>query len=124
MRGIVLQLSIDQFENESRRMATTGVPMTTTPHRVMLNDPARASSMFAVTASDVSIHRRVIAELLRPRDWKPPEDRAFFLRGKEVNELCSMVEVVLQQVRPVRFYSPKSQGRLRAARILEVVISC
>lgn len=39
----------------------------------------------------------MIAELLRPRDWKPPEDRAFFLRAKEIDDLCNMAEACLQQ---------------------------
>lgn len=72
MRGIVLQLGIDQFENEGRRVAAgvpvSGVPMTSTPSRVAVQDPARAS-VFNMPGGDTSIHRRVIQELLRPHDW-------------------------------------------------------
>jgi len=55
MRGIVLQLSIDQFENESRRVAT-GLPMAPTPHKFMVADAAR-TNMFSVNATDPGVHR-------------------------------------------------------------------
>ena len=60
-------------------------------------EPAGRGSVFNMGGQDVPIHRRVIQELLRPDVWYPPEDRtAFFLRGKEVNELCGLAENVLQ----------------------------
>jgi protein phosphatase len=101
MRGIVLQLGIDQFENEGRRVAAgvpmSGVPMTNTPQKFSVQDPARGS-VFTMPSGETSIHRRVIQELLRPHEWFPPEDRStFFLHGKELNELCGLAEAVLQQ---------------------------
>lgn len=101
MRGIVLQLGIDQFENEGRRVAAgvtmTGVPMTNTPSKFAVQDPQRGS-VFNMPGNETSIHRRVIQDLLRPHEWYPPEDRSnFFLHGKELNELCGMAEAVLQQ---------------------------
>lgn len=72
MRGIVLQLGIDQFENEGRRVAAgvtmTGVPMTNTPTKFAVQDPQRGS-VFNMPGNDTSIHRRVIQELLRPHEW-------------------------------------------------------
>lgn len=72
MRGIVLQLGIDQFENEGRRVAAgvpmSGVPMTNTPTKFAVQDPQRGS-VFNMPGNDTSIHRRVIQELLRPHEW-------------------------------------------------------
>jgi hypothetical protein len=98
MRGIVLQLGIDQFENEGRRVAAgAGAPVATTPQKFSVQDPTARGSLFNMGAQELSIHRRVIQELLRPHDWVPPDDRSqFFLHGKELNELCGMVESVLQ----------------------------
>lgn len=72
MRGIVLQLGIDQFENEGRRVAAgvtmTGVPMTNTPSKFAVQDPQRGS-VFNMPGNETSIHRRVIQDLLRPHEW-------------------------------------------------------
>jgi protein phosphatase len=96
MRGIVMQLAIDQFENEGRRVAA-GVPITNTPQKFSVQDPEMSGSVFNMGGEQLSIHRRVIQELLRPQDWYPPPDRSnFFLHGKDLNELCGMVENVLQ----------------------------
>ncbi|KAL8151498.1 hypothetical protein V2J09_021306 [Rumex salicifolius] len=56
--GMVRQLSLDQFENESRRMMP------------------------------------VISHLLRPRNWKAPTNRKFFLDSYEVGELCHAAEQI------------------------------
>ncbi|KAG5410640.1 hypothetical protein IGI04_006959 [Brassica rapa subsp. trilocularis] len=78
--GMVRQLSLDQFQNESRRM----VPMNN---------------------SDV------ISALLRPRNWKPPGNRKFFLDSYEVGELCYAAEqifmheqTVLQLKAPIKVF--------------------
>ncbi|KAK1263203.1 hypothetical protein QJS04_geneDACA009371 [Acorus gramineus] len=70
--GMVRQLSIDQFENEGRR---------------------------------------VIAHLLKPRGWKPPVRRQFFLDCNEVADLCDSAErifssepSVLQIKAPVKIF--------------------
>ena len=39
----------------------------------------------------------MIHELLRPRMWKPPEDRRFMLDANEINELCDAAEQVFQE---------------------------
>ncbi|KHN03759.1 Serine/threonine-protein phosphatase BSL1 [Glycine soja] len=73
--GMVRQLSLDQFENESRRM----IP--------------------------------IISTLLRPRNWKAPANRRFFLDSYEVGELCYAAEqifmhepTVLQLKAPVKVF--------------------
>lgn len=68
-RGLVRQLSIDQLDNEGRRVSIydKGTPEGKTP-------------MFQRTVSMPGVHKRVIHELLRPRQWKPNhEDRRFML---------------------------------------------
>lgn len=63
------QLSIDQLDNEGRRVSIydKGTPEGKTP-------------MFQRTVSMPGVHKRVIHELLRPRQWKPnQEDRRFML---------------------------------------------
>lgn len=63
------QLSIDQLDNEGRRVSIydKGTPEGKTP-------------MFQRTVSMPGVHKRVINELLRPRQWKPNhEDRHFML---------------------------------------------
>lgn len=68
-RGLVRQLSIDQLDNEGRRVSIydKGTPEGKTP-------------MFQRTVSMPGVHKRVINELLRPRQWKPNhEDRHFML---------------------------------------------
>ncbi|XP_076914504.1 serine/threonine-protein phosphatase BSL1-like [Bidens hawaiensis] len=58
--GLVRQLSLDQFENESRRLVWSD------NYRLI-----------------------VISTLLRPRNWKPPRlTGVFFLNSYEVGELC------------------------------------
>ncbi|KAG1666120.1 hypothetical protein FOA52_010910 [Chlamydomonas sp. UWO 241] len=41
-------------------------------------------------------HKRMIDELLRPRTWKAPEDRAFFLSAQDIGELCDNAERIFR----------------------------
>ncbi|KAJ9521431.1 hypothetical protein QJQ45_008757 [Haematococcus lacustris] len=67
LRGMVRQLSIDQLDNEGRRVG-------------VYEKTADKSPLFTRSLSaPQGIHKRVINELLRPRTWKAPEDRRFFL---------------------------------------------
>ena len=36
----------------------------------------------------------VLRELLIPRQWKPSEDRSFFLDAEQINTLCDQAERV------------------------------
>jgi len=54
---------------------------------------------------------QVIAALLRPRNWKPPGNRKFFLDSYEVGELCYAAEqifmheqTVLQLKAPIKVF--------------------
>lgn len=54
---------------------------------------------------------QVISTLLRPRDWKPPVNRMFFLDSYEIGELCYAAEqiflhehTVLQLKAPIKVF--------------------
>ncbi|ONH94064.1 hypothetical protein PRUPE_8G268100, partial [Prunus persica] len=68
--GMVRQLSLDQFENESRRM----IPMN--------NDLSHPNKKFTRQ---------------KPRNWKAPVNRKFFLDSYEVGELCYAAEQIFMQ---------------------------
>ncbi|KAI3783127.1 hypothetical protein L2E82_13190 [Cichorium intybus] len=82
--GLVRQLSLDHFENESRRM----MPF---PHDI--SNPG--AKRFMRQKSPQGLHKKVISTLLTPRNWKPPVDRRFFLDAFEVGELCYAAEQIL-----------------------------
>ncbi|CEF99328.1 Serine/threonine-specific protein phosphatase/bis(5-nucleosyl)-tetraphosphatase [Ostreococcus tauri] len=86
--SMVRQLSIDQFENEARRIGTPGADMYTpgdTPAKL-----ARARRAAELGAQPV--HRVVITHLLHPHTWEPSQDRRFFLNAAAINELCDAAE--------------------------------
>jgi protein phosphatase len=84
--GLVRQLSLDQFENESRRMHPS-CGESSCPPKKHLNRQK----------SPQGLHKKVISLLLRPRNWKPPANRAFFLDSYEVGELCYAAEQIFMQ---------------------------
>ncbi|GMN38160.1 hypothetical protein TIFTF001_007400 [Ficus carica] len=97
--GMVRQLSLDQFENESRRMIPTN------------NDMLYPTKKFTRQRSPQGLHKKIISALLRPRNWKPPVNRRFFLDSYEVGELCYAAEqifmhepTVLQLKAPVKVF--------------------
>lgn len=97
--GMVRQLSLDQFENESRRM----VPMN--------NDLSYPTRKFTRQKSPQGLHKKIISTLLRPRNWKAPANRRFFLDSYEVGELCYAAEqifmhepTVLQLKAPIKVF--------------------
>ncbi|KAG7970659.1 hypothetical protein I3843_07G096100 [Carya illinoinensis] len=96
--GMVRQLSLDQFENESRRM-------------IPLNNELSYPKKFARQKSPQGLHKKIIYTLLRPRNWKAPPNRRFFLDSYEVDELCYAAEqifmhepTVLQLKAPVKVF--------------------
>lgn len=86
VRGMVRQLSIDQFENESRRvsMGTDSVGRARTP-------------MFDRLPSMPGVHKLVLRELLHPRTWRPPEDRSFVLSAEQIVQLCNDAEKLISE---------------------------
>ncbi|XAR58494.1 Phosphoprotein phosphatase [Bertholletia excelsa] len=82
---LVRQLSLDQFENESKRM----VPL----H----SEQAHLARRMIRQNSPEGLHKKIISTLLKPRDWKPPANRRFFLDSYEVGELCFAAEQIFMQ---------------------------
>ncbi|MQM19448.1 hypothetical protein Taro_052452, partial [Colocasia esculenta] len=98
--GMVRQLSIDQFENEGRRVSY-GTPENASAARKLLD---RQMSINTVP-------KKVIAHLLKPRGWKPPVRRQFFLDCNEIADLCDSADrifasepSVLQIKAPVKIF--------------------
>ncbi|KAJ4977552.1 hypothetical protein NE237_008332 [Protea cynaroides] len=98
--GMVRQLSIDQFENEGRRVSY-GTPENATAARKLLDRQMSINS----------VPKKVIAHLLKPRGWKPPVRRQFFLDCNEIADLCDGAErifsnepSVLQIRAPVKIF--------------------
>ncbi|KAK4785517.1 hypothetical protein SAY86_002206 [Trapa natans] len=83
--GMVRLLSLDQFENESRRM----IPV--------INGLSYPTKKFTRQESHQGLHKKVISTLLRPRNWKAPASRRFFLDSYEVGELCYAAEQIFMQ---------------------------
>ncbi|KAI7757818.1 hypothetical protein M8C21_027177 [Ambrosia artemisiifolia] len=81
--GLVRQLSLDHFENESKRMMPSPNDM--------------SAKRFTRQKSPQGLHKKVIATLLKPRNWSPPADRKFFLNAYEVGELCHAAEQIFIQ---------------------------
>ncbi|KAK9068126.1 hypothetical protein SSX86_012237 [Deinandra increscens subsp. villosa] len=79
--GMVRQLYIDQFENEGRRVSY-GTPESATAARKLLDRQVSINS----------VPKKVIAHLLKPRGWKPPVRRQFFLDCNEIADLCDSSE--------------------------------
>ncbi|KAK3245263.1 Serine/threonine-protein phosphatase bsl2 [Cymbomonas tetramitiformis] len=105
--GLVRQLSLDQFENEGRRVRDDALPAAVahTDERM-----ERWSPLERVHAG-IGVHKMVIAELLQPREWEPPVERTFFMDVASIEELCSLAEncfkaepTVLQLSAPVKIF--------------------
>ncbi|KAJ4903091.1 Serine/threonine-protein phosphatase BSL3 [Raphanus sativus] len=98
--GMVRQLSIDQFENEGRRVGY-GTPESATAARKLLDRQQSINS----------VPKKVVAHLLKPRGWKPPVRRQFFLDCNEIADLCDSAErifssepTVLQLKAPIKIF--------------------
>ena len=85
--GLVRQLSIDQFENEGRRVSAGSVEQFSG-----MNTPVLQRSI-----SFQGVHKRVLQELLRPNTWKAPVDRSFILRPSEIADLCDAAEAIFAE---------------------------
>lgn len=128
--GLVRQLSIDHFENEGRRVSY-GTPDNGSAARRLLDRQTSISGvqkkvqgvqctqflaacqLFRLELTFVKwmSHMQVLAHLLKPRGWKPPVKRQFFMDCNEIAELCTAAEhlfarepSVLQIKAPVKIY--------------------
>ncbi|KAJ3669961.1 hypothetical protein LUZ60_010285 [Juncus effusus] len=98
--GLVRQLSIDQFENEGRRVSY-GTAESATAARKLLDRQVSINS----------VPKKVLGHLLRPRGWRPPVQRNFFLDCNEIADLCDNAErlfssepTVLQLKAPIKIF--------------------
>lgn len=90
--GLVRQLSIDQFENENRRISF-GVGEVGAP-----GSANRRGNLTPVrTPSGDGVHKKVLELLLRPREWRAPADRSFILDITGIEELCDRCEAIMKQ---------------------------
>eukprot|EP00232_Nephroselmis_pyriformis_P020890 CAMPEP_0182865234 /NCGR_PEP_ID=MMETSP0034_2-20130328/7583_1 /TAXON_ID=156128 /ORGANISM="Nephroselmis pyriformis, Strain CCMP717" /LENGTH=859 /DNA_ID=CAMNT_0024997525 /DNA_START=139 /DNA_END=2715 /DNA_ORIENTATION=- len=98
--GLVRQLSIDQFQNEARRVsggkfdlsAGAGAP----PQTPAASLPPPGPRLDRLNSTQ-GVHKLVLNSLLHPREWIPPETRDFFLDVKDIGELCDHAERVLME---------------------------
>ncbi|KAL4429396.1 hypothetical protein ABPG77_005170 [Micractinium sp. CCAP 211/92] len=90
LRGLVRQLSIDQFENESRRVSM-GAGLSE-PTSVRNKTP-----LFERSYSEPGIHKAVLREFLNPRHWAPSANREFFFSYEQIAQLCDQAERIFQQ---------------------------
>ncbi|CAA6662120.1 unnamed protein product [Spirodela intermedia] len=98
--GLIRQLSLDQFENESRRVYPSNSDQSYNGKKNLNRQ-----------RSPQGLHKKIISLLLRPRHWKPPTNRRFFLDTYEIGELCYAAEqifiqepTVLQLKAPVKVF--------------------
>lgn len=50
-----------------------------------------------ISAYCAPLPQAVLRELLLPRQWKPSEDRSFFLDAEQVNSLCDQAERIFME---------------------------
>eukprot|EP00249_Psilotum_nudum_P023104 c28750_g1_i1 orf=412-3258(+) len=81
--GLVRQLSLDQFENEGRRVSYGSA-----------DGSGAAKKLLDKQLSSRGLHKKIISYLLKPRGWKPPLRRQFFMDANDVAELCDSVEQI------------------------------
>ncbi|KAL3625234.1 hypothetical protein CASFOL_030688 [Castilleja foliolosa] len=91
--GMVRQLSIDQCENEGRRVSY-GTPESATAARILLYRQRSIST----------VPKKVLAHLLKPCGWKPPVRRQIFLDCNEIADLCDSAERILQLKAPIKIF--------------------
>ena len=84
--GLVRQLSIDQFENEGRRVSAGSIEQF-----------GQLTPVLQRNISFQGVHKRVLQELLRPSTWKAPADRSFILRPSEIVDLCDAAEAIFSE---------------------------
>ncbi|KAG1327771.1 Serine/threonine-protein phosphatase [Cocos nucifera] len=85
LAGLVRQLSLEHFENEGRRMYPSN------------SDPVYPTKFLNRQKSPQGLHKKIISLLLRPRNWKAPVNRSFFLDYCDVDELCHAAEKIFKQ---------------------------
>ena len=97
--SLVRQLSIDQFENEARRIGTPefGNVGANSPGYTNGSTPQRfAREQRASNLGHVPAHKTVLSALLNPTSWEAPPNRAFFMNAAQIDELCDAAEAIFK----------------------------
>lgn len=105
--GLIRQLSLDHFENESRRMYPTNGDQTYPPKK-FLNRQKSPQGLHKKVKILLHFFKwpivyfyfsflQIISLLLKPRNWRAPSNRSFFLDSYEVGELCYAAEHIFMQ---------------------------
>ena len=111
--GLVQQLTLDQFENEGRRVSRGGHEQSPSDHSTPRTSRLSQGSVEPLERTDsiAGVHRQVIKQLLRPRDWMPSATRRFFLDAPQIIEICNSAQDlfvkepnVLQLTAPVKIF--------------------
>ena len=98
--SLVRQLSIDQFENEARRIGTPefGNVGANSPGYTNGSTPQRfAREQRASNLGHVPAHKTVLSALLNPTSWEAPPNRAFFMNAAQIDELCDAAEAIFKK---------------------------
>ena len=107
--SLVRQLSIDQFENEARRIGTPEFGNgggTNSPGYANGGTPQRfAREQRASNLGHVPAHKTVLSALLNPTSWEAPPNRAFFMNAAQIDELCDAAEAVFKSENTVEITS-------------------
>ena len=86
LKSLVRQLSLDQLDYEGRRVSLP----------VNGDSPLIVRQVSHIVGAS-NVHKHVIETLLKPRTWKPPADRRFFLTAEEISEMREEVEKVFKK---------------------------
>lgn len=90
LRGLVRQLSIEQFHNEGRRVTIDAMNTTEGSNRT-------ATPLVERAMSDQGVQKAFLNALLLPRRWEPPDDRSFAFTYEDIAALCDKAEDVFQR---------------------------
>lgn len=87
---MVRQLSLDQFENEGRRVRDYSTDADNQPD--LLSPHGEYMPLHHSAGQPGCINKHVIATLLHPRDWTAPVERNFFMDVAAIQDLCNLAE--------------------------------
>eukprot|EP00887_Chlorella_sp_A99_P006383 scaffold3.g6383.t1 len=90
LRGLVRQLSIDQFENEGRRVSMSTASEAASVAR-------NKTPLFERVLPEPGVHKAVLREFLNPRHWRPPENRDFAFSYDQIAQLCDQAERIFSR---------------------------
>jgi len=91
--GLVRQLSIDQFDHEARRVSGVGL-QSPDPQALLTLTPQTSLTR---SLSTNGVHKWILSDLLRPRDWRAPLERQLRTRVDSIKDLCIRAEKIFAE---------------------------